>query len=284
MQTLSILTWNLNSRTNDLTINRQIELINNYMPDVVTLQEVTANSVEKLRVLLKEFGYENIVSSFDLCHDISLLTGNRKYGQIIASKIDLTPDNPSNFSIPFIERVLTVNLVLNDNKVKIHTTHTPPGSSNGIIKINHFKGIYDYFLNRKDDIHILSGDFNTPKCEHKELGLITWGQNLTKNNEVVFSRTKESDECSAEEWDEAERKIMLGLPSIGLKDVYRELYTYDTQDYSWILKRKGEIISKRRYDHIFASTQFNYNSAEYIHLPIDLRISDHSILLVKLEI
>ena len=177
MQTISILTWNLNSRTNDLTINRQIELINNYMPDVVTLQEVTANSLKKLRVLLRESNYKNIISSFDLCDDISLLTGNRKYGQIIASKLDLIPDNPSNFAIPFIERVLTVNLVLNGNKIKIHTTHAPPGSSNGVIKINHFKGIYDYFLNSKDYIHILSGDFNTPKYEHKEVGLITWGQN-----------------------------------------------------------------------------------------------------------
>ena len=284
MKTISILTWNLNSRTNDATINSQIELINRYMPSVVTLQEVTANSLEKLRVLLKECGYNNIVSSFDLCDDVSLLRRKRKYGQIIASKLELTPDKPSDFTIPFIERVLTVNLVFNGNKVKIHTTHAPPGSTNGIVKINHFKGIYDYFSKSKDDIHILSGDFNTPKYEHKELGLITWGQNLLKNNEVVFSRAKESDECSAEEWDDAERKIMLGLPSIGLKDVYRELYTYDTEDYSWIFKRKGKIISKRRYDHIFASTQFNYISAEYVHTPLETRISDHSALLVHLKI
>ena len=284
MQTITILTWNLNSRTNDLTINSQIELINNYLPDVVTLQEVTINSLKKLRVLLIESDYKSIVSSFDLCDDISLLTGKRKYGQIIASKLKLNPDEPSGFAIPFTERVLTVNLVLNGNKVKIHTTHAPPGSSNGVVKINHFKGIYDYFLNSKDDIHILSGDFNTPKYEHNELGLITWGQDLTKSNDVVFSRAKESDECSAEEWDKAERKIMLGLPSIGLKDVYRELYSYDTQDYSWILKRKGKIISQRRYDHIFASTIFNYISAEYIHSPLDTRISDHSALLVHLDI
>ena len=284
MQKISILTWNLNSRTNDLTIEGQIKLLKNYMPDIITLQEITINSLEKIRLKLIEVGYKNIVSSFDICNDISLLSGKRKYGQIIASKLDISPENPSNFDIPFIERVLTVNLKLNGKKIKIHTTHAPPGSTNGVVKINHFKGIYDYFLNSKHDIHILTGDFNTPKYEHKELGLITWGQDITKNNEIVFSRAKESDECSAEEWDESERKIMLGLPSIGLKDVYRELYSYDIQDYSWILKRKGKIISQRRYDHIFASTIFNYISAEYIHSPLDTRISDHSALLICLEI
>tara|TARA_B110000438_G_scaffold298098_1_gene345649 strand:- start:1313 stop:2167 length:855 start_codon:yes stop_codon:yes gene_type:complete len=284
MQTISILTWNLNSRTNDLVINRQIGLIRNYMPDIVTLQEITVNSLEKIRKLLIKIGYNNIVSSFDICNHISLLAGKRKYGQIIASKLDLTSDKPSNFDIPFIERVLTVNLKLNGRKIKIHTTHAPPGSSNGIVKINHFNGIYNYFLNSKDDMHILSGDFNTPKHEHIELGLITWGQTLTKDNKVIFSRSKESDGCSAEEWDEGERKIMLGLPDIGLKDVYRELYSYEIQDYSWILKRKGEIISQRRYDHIFASTKFNYNSAEYIHTPLKTKISDHSALLVHLDI
>ena len=282
MKRISVLTWNLNSRTNDLTVNKQIELIKNHMPDIVTLQEVTINSLEKIRSQLKEVGYKNIVASFDLCDDMSLLVGKRKYGQIIASKFNLTPDIPSNFDIPFIERVLTVSLELNGGKIKIHTTHVPPGSSNGVVKINHFKGIYNYFSNNKDDTHILSGDFNTPKYEHKELGLITWGQTLTKDNEVIFSRAKESDECSAEEWDEGERKIMLGLPSLGLKDVYRELYSYNTQDYSWILKRKGEIISKRRYDHIFASSNFKYISADYLHSPLEDKISDHSVLLVYL--
>jgi len=43
MKRISVLTWNLNSRTNDLTINKQIELIKNHMPDIVTLQEVTGS-------------------------------------------------------------------------------------------------------------------------------------------------------------------------------------------------------------------------------------------------
>ena len=282
MKTFSVLTWNLNSRTNTSVINEQIKLIKTHSPDIVTLQEVTINSVQKLTIQLQKIGYQYIANSFDLCNDISILKGKRKYGQIIASRIKLNPCNPNNFKIPFIERVLSVDVTLNDKKIKIHTTHAPPGSTNGVIKINHFKGIYNYFLNSKDDIHILSGDFNTPKYEHKELGLITWGQTLTKDNEVIFSRSKESDECSAEEWDEGERKIMLGLPSLGLKDVYRELYSYDTQDYSWILKRKGEIISKRRYDHIFASSNFKYISADYLHSPLEDKISDHSVLLVYL--
>ena len=83
MQKISILTWNLNSRTNDLTIEGQIELLKNYMPDIITLQEITINSLKKIRLKLIGVGYKNIVSSFDICNDISLLSGKRKYGQII---------------------------------------------------------------------------------------------------------------------------------------------------------------------------------------------------------
>ena len=284
MKIFSVLTWNLNSRTNSLVINKQIELIKTNSPDIVTLQEITINSVQKITAELKQIGYQYIVNSFDLCNDISILKGKRKYGQIIASRMELNPCKPNNFKIPFIERILSVEVILNDKKTIIHTTHAPPGSTNGVIKINHFRGIYDYFQANKDAIHILSGDFNTPKCEHEELGMISWGQTITNSGEVVFSREKESDECTAEEWDDAERKIILGLPEIGIKDVFRELYSYNTQEYSWILKRKGEIISKRRYDHIFASTDFNYISADYIHSPLETKISDHSAFIVSLEI
>ena len=43
MQSISILTWNLNGRTNKSTIDKQTDLISNFSPDIVTLQEVTKN-------------------------------------------------------------------------------------------------------------------------------------------------------------------------------------------------------------------------------------------------
>ena len=76
MKRISVLTWNLNSRTNDLTVNKQIELIKNHMPDIVTLQEITINSLEKIINRLKSvievdiFGYIPIkdVSHLEFLH------------------------------------------------------------------------------------------------------------------------------------------------------------------------------------------------------------------------
>ena len=285
MKKFSILTWNLNSRTNDVVVEKQINFLKDYSPDIITLQEVTINSASKITNQLEQIGYQYIINSFDLFEDdISILKGKRKYGQIIASKSKITPNEPNKFNIPFTERVLSVNYEYNNKNIKIHTTHAPPGSSNGVIKVNHFKGIYDYFLNHKDEINILTGDFNTPQVEHAELGLITWGQKLINNDKVIFSKAKESDGCTPKEWDDSERKIMSGLPKIGIKDVFREIYSYEVQEYSWILNRKGKTVSRRRYDHIFACQDFKYNSAEYLHYPLESKISDHSALIVELEI
>ena len=54
MKTFSVLTWNLNSRTNTSVINEQIKLIKTHSPDIVTLQEVTINSVQKLTIQLQK--------------------------------------------------------------------------------------------------------------------------------------------------------------------------------------------------------------------------------------
>ena len=284
MQSISILTWNLNGRTNKSTIDKQTDLISNFSPDIVTLQEVTKNSLEKIKNNLRDIGYNNIISSFELTEDQTILIRKRKYGQIIASKFDLIARSSNKFNIPYQERVLSVKANIQNKHINIHTTHVPPGSTNGIVKVNHLNGIYDYFSYNNTELNILSGDFNTPKIEDSKLGLLTWGQKLTKRNEIIFSKEKESDKCSAKEWDKAERNIMLGLPKLGLIDVFRYLYSYDTEDYSWISKRKGKIVSRRRYDHIFASDKFNFISAYYIHSPLETNISDHSILIANIEL
>ena len=65
MKTFSVLTWNLNSRTNTSVINEQIKLIKTHSPDIVTLQEITINSVQKITTKLEELGYQYIINSFE---------------------------------------------------------------------------------------------------------------------------------------------------------------------------------------------------------------------------
>ena len=66
MKKFSILTWNLNSRTNDIVIEKQINFLKDYFPDIITLQEVTINSAGKITSQLEQIGYQYIINSFDL--------------------------------------------------------------------------------------------------------------------------------------------------------------------------------------------------------------------------
>ena len=50
--------------------------------------------------------------------------------------------------------------------MEIHTTHVPPGSSNGVIKVEHLEGLYKFLHKRTDKQKILTGDFNSPKSEY----------------------------------------------------------------------------------------------------------------------
>ena len=62
--------------------------------------------------------------------------------------------------------------------MKFHTTHVPPGSSNGVIKVEHFEGLYKFLSQRNVKNMILTGDFNLPKQELMSGEVITWGQKV----------------------------------------------------------------------------------------------------------
>ena len=162
MREFSCLTWNTAKRIK--YSEEQVNFINSFKPDVVALQEVLINSDKKLKELLSTHN-KNIISSFDLAPDLKILTKKRMFGQIIASNFKLEPNDPKDFNIPWQERVLSVKLFIDNSEIYFHTTHIPPGSGNGWIKIETLEGIYQRLTENKDNLNILCGDFNTPKEE-----------------------------------------------------------------------------------------------------------------------
>jgi len=140
---MKIVTWNLNSRTNLKTLNKQGEYLKKQNFDLITLQEVTLNSQDFYKEFFKDW---NILSSFDFVSDKSILVKKRKYGQLIISKDPITPIKPLG-SMPFPERLLSGHI--KNINIEIHTTHVPPGSSNGVIKVQHFEELYKFLVNRK---------------------------------------------------------------------------------------------------------------------------------------
>ena len=76
------------------------------------------------------------------------------FGQIIASNFKLEPNDPKDFNIPWQERVLSVKLFIDNSEIYFHTTHIPPGSGNGWIKIETLEGIYERLKENKDNLNI----------------------------------------------------------------------------------------------------------------------------------
>ena len=269
------LTWNTAKRLK--YVDEQVELIKNVNADIVALQEVIESTNNLyLQKLINDYPY--ISSSFDLVKDKSILKNKRMFGQIIASKFPLEPEDPMKIEIPWNERVLSVTIQINDKDILFHTTHIPPGSQNGWIKIQTLNGIYNYLKDTQNKLHILCGDFNTPKEEFADRGLMTFAQLKSAKGELKVKSNFRGGK--GEDWDRGERDLM-NLKEIGYPDSYRLLNSYTTSDYSWSFKRKEKII-KRRFDHFFASKEIQVISIEYLHN--QKHMSDHSPLFVKYAI
>ena len=256
----------------------QVNLIQQTNPDIVALQEVIISSDKKFKRLLASH-YPYIASSFDLAPDTSVLTKKRMFGQIIASKFPLQPEDPNNLDIPWQERVLTVNIQLNGNEITMHTTHIPPGSQNGWIKIETLEGIYNRLGATKDQLNILCGDFNAPKEEDPKRGMISFAQRINGKGDLTTKASFRGGDGNR--WERGERNIILGLKEHGMQDSFRSLHSYQTQEYSWQFRRKDKVL-KRRFDHFFASNKFKVLSAKYLHN--QKKISDHSPMLVEYKL
>ena len=270
---MKIITWNLNSRTNKKNLQKQCKYLEDGNFDIITLQEVLVNSQSFFKDYFRDLF---IMSSFDLVEDKSVLVKNRKFGQLIISKKPIEKIEKC-LEIPFPERVLS-GLV---DGCEIHTTHVPPGSSNGVIKVEHFEGLYSFLSKRKRRKKIVTGDFNSPKQELENGEVITWGQKINSNGKIrIAVNPKWKDQCTGKRWDLAERNVIQNHFNLGLKDVFRTLRGYESDSSSWFTN-KGV---GRRYDHIFCSKNFEINDVFYDQEPRLEKTSDHSPLIAEIKL
>ena len=272
----SCLTWNTAKRVK--YAYDQAKLIEEFNPDIVALQEIILSSEKKFKKLLSK-NYKHIVSSFELAPDLSLLTKKRMFGQIIASNFPIKPENPNNLDVPWKERVLSAKININGNEIYFHTTHIPPGSQNGWIKIETLEGIYKRLIETKDKFNILCGDFNAPKEESLLKGMLSFAQRVNTKGDVKIKSSFRGGDGTR--WDRGERNIIVGMKEHEIEDSFRSLYSYKTQEYSWRFRRKDKVL-KRRFDHFFATNKLKVISAKYLHN--QKKISDHSPLLVEYKI
>jgi endonuclease/exonuclease/phosphatase family metal-dependent hydrolase len=155
----------------------------------------------------------------------------------------------------------------------VHNAHVPPGSSNGWLKIAVLRKIHARLANLSDTPRILCGDFNTPQTELRDGQVITWGQRLRASG--AWEPAQRFRGGSGEEWDAAERAVLIGLSHFDLEDSFRFLHGYTREEHSWYSGAWGKQIG-RRFDHIFASRCLRVRRCEYLHDVRTDRLSDHS--------
>jgi exonuclease III len=137
------------------------------------------------------------------------------------------------------------------------------------VKIEMLQGLYSTLATRVAVGRLLCGDFNTPQEERSSGEIVTWGQRIRGDGSAVV-RTRVLGRPGAE-WDKAERDVLLGLAEHDLRDVFRGLYGYGAEEFSWFIRGRG-----RRFDHIYASSELIPVSAAYLPEPRLTGLSDHS--------
>jgi exonuclease III len=271
-----LLTWNLNGRRH---VEKQLAAIAGRSPDIVALQEVTARSIALLRAALSEVGLHHVIDSFATSAPWAAV-GPRRYGVLIASRFSLTPVASARV-VPWPERIVSAAVALPNGAVTIHTTHIPPGSSNGWMKVEMLEAVSAVVSDPSDVPCILCGDFNLPQAETPKGRIVTWAERVMIGGEPrLRAHFKAGD---AHRWDAAERTVMEGGTHRNLIDAYRHLHGYGREEFSWFLRR-GQGRTGRRFDHAFCSRDLMVNRCEYLQTVREDGLSDHAALELDFEL
>lgn len=265
---MKLISWNTAKRTR--RAEKQVAALLARRPDVVALQEVSPSSFPILKRCLEAGGLGQIVSAVPTeRHD----SPARNLGVMIASRLPLgIPEG--RITVPdWTEKSVTASILTPMGAVEIHTVHVPPGRSHGWKKVDVFNAIYAALARTSASHRVLCGDFNSPVAELETGEVICAGKRLGKDGQWRLKRRHRGR--PAQEWEDAESSVIVGLREFDLSDVFRKVNGYHEFAFSIKMKR-GSTITQRRFDHIFASSSLAPVSCHYLH---DLRedgLSDHA--------
>lgn len=186
----------------------------------------------------------------------------------------MEPLPPTDFGIPWTERVLSAVIQTPTGAVEVHTAHIPAGESHGWIKIETFEGIHKRLAQTSTTPRILCGDFNSPKQETEDGTVIVFGERVGPDGEII----REDDG----RWARGEHSVITVLAQYDLPDVYRMLNGYRVHELSWARQIWGRQHGGR-FDHVFASRSLNPVMCSYLHALRDDGLSDHSPIEVCFE-
>jgi exodeoxyribonuclease III len=258
---LRLISWNVNKRR---AIDQQVEALANRQPDLIALQEVTAKNLAALRDLCAQIGLPYVLDS-----KIEKAVSHRGY-VVIASRWPLTRKRRRSAlqPLPCAEGTATALIASPYGTIELHAVHVPNASNPDQMKWDFLEELVARLTCHCAHHRILCGDFNFPQRELSDGVVITFGERIRKNGTYHIRRGRERQAL-------AERAILVGLAAHNLRDVYRSLNGFTSQEYSWVARNRGRSFGFRL-DHILASEALRPQECHYLHPLRETGLSDHS--------
>jgi exodeoxyribonuclease III len=250
-----VITWNVNRRVSLLAA--QAAALAGREPDVVALQEVTAQSWPLWRAALETIGLPAALCSLDDADPARQPIARRRTGVVIAARrLEPAP----RLEVPWPETTLAARY----DGVVVHVAHVP-NAANGWIKPDTLAALRAG-LSETAGPRVLCGDLNTPRREKPDGTVISFARD-------THERLRPE---RGERWDSAELGVVPGLRELGFVDAFREVHGYGDRQASWTYPgdRGGW-----RLDHVLA-LNLEPRAAAYAHEWRREGLSDHSALVV----
>ena len=247
---MRLVSWNVAGRRTKLP--QQAAVVTGIAPEVVCLQEVTANSLPDWRAALEDAGLAHSVCPLD---DFTP-PGRRRLGVLIASRDPFTELDLG--ELPWRERAVAVEL----GGVPLLNVHSPISPSPDLAKVRMHEHLYAWA--RELPRGIIVGDLNTPRRDLPDGTVLTFAHDTHGN-----VRPERGDR-----WVAAERALVHTLrDEHGWTDAF-----LDAPERTWTYPRnKGGY----RLDHVLVR-EVDVHARAYAHEWRLDGLSDHSGVVVDL--
>lgn len=263
-----VITWNLAARSGRVKL--QAAALLERAPDAVTLQEVKSTTVASL---LDELASGGLHHALVATPDEASKDKSRQICVVMASRFPL--ERLSSFTLPWPEKALGARIQLADRAVDVFTVHMPPGANHGWFKVECFQAVYAALATPCSHARVLTGDFNSPIAELPTGQVMCSGMRLTRDGRWIGQRSRKGND--GQQWADGENLVFTGLHDHDLHDVFRRVHGWELAEFS-IEMRWRSTVTRRRFDHIFASHALQPVSCAYLHALRTSGLSDHSAL------
>jgi exonuclease III len=238
---MRLLTWNVAARRSQTA--EQLAAVAALEADVVCVQEVTRSTTPAWVAELTGRGFAVETTAPQAGRRLAVLTAARD------GPLERLPPVPG---APWPERVLRVRTA---GGIEVVNVHSPVSPAPGLAKVLTHEAVHAALAGHPGPA-VLCGDLNTPRREHADGTVTTFGRDPRH--------------------DAAERLLVRGL---GWTDAFRALHGHGAREPSWVWPHGGGW----RLDHVLCHGLVP-RACAYVHGVRDRGLSDHSAMLCDVEL